>query len=388
MGPGEKLVTAAVRRPLVFFGLFALLALVAGAAESGRAYLRSRSGEPGLGARWIWAEGAARAGMPITLFAARDFELDEGTERGWLSIAADEDYVLWLNGQAIGSGSWQKGSWQKGGSGPHQGEPVADLYELSDWLEAGTNRLVVELRSTSGAGGLLATLRLGDKGQASLVTDASWRMFRKADPRLLRGLAHLEELGGETPKIWPWPPIGRWRLRELEPRPDLRATAFTGRSLCAHRMRFPSPGAPWMELKPGSACSLPELSDQSLWDFGSEVEGILELGLDPTSDPQPALFYFFSEEPAGELSPLQPTIFVETAPGAWLWRDTASRRFRYLAVVGLKPAGFLRLRNLVADRAEAYQPPATPPGVFGLTPPEDSPKGLKELVWQRLTGPR
>ena len=390
MGPGEKLVAAAVRRPLVFFGLFALLALVAGAAESGRAFLRSRSAEPGLGARWIWAEHAARAGMPITLYAARDFELDESTERAWLSIAADEHYVLWLNGQAIGSGSWQKGSWQKGswqkgGSGPDEGEPVADLYELSDWLETGTNRLVVELRSTSGAGGLLATLRLGEKGTASLVTDNSWRLFRRADPRLLRGLAPLEKLGGETPKIWPWPPIGRWRIRNLEARPVLvPADTFTRGARCARRLGFPAPDAPWADLKADPGCGLPLLSVQSLWDFGETVEGILEFGLDPTSEPAPALLYFLDQDPGADLSRLEPSVVVPGAPGAWLWRDTAVRRFRFLAIVGLKPQDFLRLRLLSAEEKEAYPPPPPPDGVFGLTPPDDRMKKITEMVWQRL----
>lgn len=382
MGPGEKLVAAAVRRPLVFFGLFALLALLAGAAESGLAVLRSRSSEPSLGARWIWAERAARAGMPITLYAARDFELDEGTKHAWLSIAADEHYVLWVNGQAIGSGSWQKG-----GSGPglQKGEPVADLYELSDWLETGNNRLVVELRSTSGAGGLLATLRLGEQGKATLVSDESWRIFRRADPRLLHGFAHLHELGGEAPKVWPWPPTGRWQIRSLEPRPVLTPTAtLTRGARCARRLGFPAADAPWADLKVDLACSLPLLSVQSLWDFGEEVEGMLEIGLDPTSEPEPALLYFLDQDPGGELSRLEPSVVVPGAPGAWIWRDTAVRRFRYLAIVGLKPQDFLRLRLLSAEEQQAYPPPPPPAGVFGLTPPDDRLKRITEMVWQRL----
>ena len=107
MGPGQKLVRAAVRRPLTFFGVFALLALLAGAAESGLAALRSKRSEPGLGARWIWPEGAARSGAPRTFYAARDFELPEGVEKAWLSIAGDESYVLWVNGRAAGSGAWR-----------------------------------------------------------------------------------------------------------------------------------------------------------------------------------------------------------------------------------------------------------------------------------------
>ncbi len=95
--------------------------------------LRSRSSEPSLGARWIWAEHAARTGAPVTLYAARDFELPEGIEKAWLSIAADESYVLWVNGQAVGSGYWQDG---KAPAGP--ASQAADLYELSDWLERGS----------------------------------------------------------------------------------------------------------------------------------------------------------------------------------------------------------------------------------------------------------
>ncbi len=130
------------------------------------------------------------------------------------------------------------------------------------------------------------------------MSDRSWRIFRRADPRLLRGLALLAALGGEEPKLWQWPPTGRWRLDRLAPRPDLRpADPLFGRSRCPHALRFPSPGLPWFEVPQSPGCTLPGLSDQSLWDFGEEVEGVLEMGLSPSETPQPALLYFVDEEP-------------------------------------------------------------------------------------------
>lgn len=376
MGPGEKLVRAAVRRPLLFFAGFALLALLAGAAESGWAVLRSKISEPSLGARWIWAHDAGRTGMPRTFYAARDFELPEGVERAWLSIAADETYVLWVNGRAVGSGFWNEGP-------PRHGK-AADLYELSDWLERGKNRLVVELRSSSGAGGLLANLFLGDREQPVLRTDGDWRIFRKAEPRLLRGLAAIEEIeGGERPKLWQWPPTGRWRLDRVAARPDLRPEdPLHYRALCPRRLRFPGAGASWSELPASPACDAPDVSDLSLWDFGEVVDGVLEMGLDPFEEPLPALLHFFTEEPGHDLNQRRPEVILQAAPGAWSWRDSAVRRFRYLAIVGARPEAFLRVLPASAEQQKAYAPPAPPQGVFGLPAPAGS-TPLERSIWDR-----
>jgi hypothetical protein len=378
MGPGEKLVRAAVRRPLAFFGAFALLALLAGAAESGLAVLRSKRSEPGLGARWIWPEGAARSGAPRTFYAARDFELPEGVEKAWLSIAADESYVLWVNGRAAGSGAWRD---QDGGQ-------AADLYEISDRLERGVNRLVVELRSSSGAGGLLATLRLGEQGRPTLVTGRDWRIFREADPRLLRGLARLDQLDGEEPRLWQWPPTGRWRTGRLAPRPSLAAPdPLRPGGLCPRRLRFPGTGIAWSDLPSSPACAVPGVSDQNLWDFGDTVEGILEMGLPAKAEPQPALVYFLDREPDEKLVEKRPEVLLQPAPGAWLWRDTAVRRFRYLVVIGVAPSGFMRLLPATPEQKEAYAPPPPPRGVFGLEAPS-GPTALEASVWQRYLDPQ
>ncbi len=241
---------------------------------------------------------------------------------------------------------------------------------------------MVELRSSSGAGGLLATLRLGERDRPTLVSDAGWRIFRTADPRILHGLAPLGALGGEEPKLWQWPPTGRWRLDRLQPRPDLRpADPLFGRPRCPRASRFPSAGAAWslLEQKPG--CSLPELSDRSLWDFGEEVEGLVELSLAPSSEPQPALLYFLGEEP-GDLEQRRPEVILQAAPGATLWRDVAVRRFRYLAIIGGKPQDFLRVLPVTPEQAAAYRPPAPPHGVFGLPAPAGS-TALETAVWRR-----
>ena len=373
------LVRAAVRRPLAFFAAFALLALLAGAAESGLAALRSKSSEPSLGARWIWAEGAARSGNPRTFYAARDFELPEGVEKAWLSIAADESYVLWVNGRAAGSGAWREDE--------DRGQ-AADLYEISDRLERGINRLVVELRSSSGAGGLLATLRLGEQGRPTLVSGRDWRIFRAADPRLLRGLSRLDQLNGEEPRLWQWPPTGRWRLDRLAPRPDLSTPdPLRPGGLCPQRLRFPGTGIAWSDLPGSPACAVPGVSDQNLWDFGGTVEGFLEMGLPANAEPKPALVYFLDAEPDEKLVEKRPEVLLQPAPGAWLWRDTAVRRFRYLVVIGVAPSGFLRLVPASAEQKEAYPPPPPPRGVFGLDAPS-GPTALEASVWQRYLDPR
>ena len=75
-------------------------------------------------AQWIWAEVKPDAGW-VGFFAVRDFHIDViPDERTTLLITADEEYVAFLNGQAVGSGSYQPGSG-------------VDGYDVSSVLVAG-----------------------------------------------------------------------------------------------------------------------------------------------------------------------------------------------------------------------------------------------------------
>ncbi|HEX7707203.1 MAG TPA: hypothetical protein VF701_12160, partial [Thermoanaerobaculia bacterium] len=153
-------------------------------------------------ARWIWPEGRRMAGAPLAFFATRDFTLPENRLYAHLKILGDPEYTLWVNGRQAGS---QRVS--------HSGSTVADerrlaLYDISDLVSDGPNRIVVAVRAPQGVGGLLAALDLEPERQNWLVTDASWKLYQRWTEELL--LRDPPEGGGEQPAIIGEPPVGRW----------------------------------------------------------------------------------------------------------------------------------------------------------------------------------
>ena len=187
------------------------------AAERGLEALRS-AGVASPDACWIWLEDPTpeiegrspadpRSIEPIAFFAAQGIDLDEadiaalrqGEAQAWLEISADESYVVYLNGQWLGS------------NGFVQGAPI-DRYDVGRWLLPGPNRLVVELRGQRGVGGLLADLQLvaSDKSRTLIATNGDWKLYRQFH----RDLFHRRNWpdGAESPVVWAHPPTGRWRL--------------------------------------------------------------------------------------------------------------------------------------------------------------------------------
>jgi hypothetical protein len=378
IAPTSRLLAFAGRRPLAFFAGVLALALALVGAERALARWRYAAHPPQLRGEWIWAQDVSREGEPIVFHAARDFFLDAAPQAddggARLAIVADEAYLLVVNGVRVGSGSYQQSR--------------ADVYDLTAWLDAGWNRLVVELRSESGAGGLLAGLDVG--GRSVLRTDASWRIVRAADTGLLNGWRRLDEVLAEPPQVWSRPPTGRWRVDLAKaaqpPRPGLWPEAAPSPApLCPRRVRHPSANAPWVDLEMEPGCPAVESGDLAIWDFGEEVEGFLELGLDPLDAPAPALVFFGLEEPSGNLSERRPDLTLLRAPGAWSWADAHSRRFRYVALIGARPVQFFRVLPVDETQAIAYQAPPPMPGVFGLKPPQGA-TALEESIWQRAEG--
>ncbi len=338
-------------------GLILVLALLVAGAErfAGRVF------EPG--AQWIWAADDHTAGDPIAFYAVRELELGV-VARARLAITADDTYVLFVNGQRVGAGRYSAGE-------------ALDEYEVGDFLEAGVNRILVEARSSRGAGGLIAELELGS-GHRTVVTDGSWRIFRRYDPGLFGGWT-AEEVG-EAPKIWGRPPTGRWRLSAGR---QLRPILFQGyppperRRPVRHKaLHDPS----WLELD-ASRRHIPALGPQQMFDWGEEIEGIVSFDLRSDAG-KPGLLYASAEPP--DVSNGSPDAVIIPVPGRRFWEDAHPRRFRYLLLVGVEPGSRIEVDVLDGESAGApVKRPRDNTGVFGFEPPRSYSK-VEEQVWERL----
>ncbi len=347
--------------PWRFLTAVLALALAAAGAERFAAWLF----EPGPSACWIWAAGDYGDGEPIAFFAVRDLELPaSGPAR--VAITADETYLLYVNGRRLGAGSYRRG------------QPL-DEYQVGDFLKPGLNRILVELRSSRGAGGLLARVELEGDDPRTVVTDAGWRIFRRNDPGLFGGWSTLA--GGEAPQIWQPAPTGRWRVaaaRRARPIPFQGFPPPLRHRPLRHRKHA---GASWLDLD-WSRRRIPALGPQQVYDWGEEVEGYLAFDL-RSDEGEPGLVYFASSRPPDPKT-RSPDAVVLSAPGRRHWEDAYPRRFRYLLVVGAEPFSWIELEALGGTAArELAAPGGGSDGVFGLEPPRSYSK-VEEAVWQRL----
>lgn len=314
--------------------------------------LRARSLPTGR-AEWIWRPSDRLDHSPSAFYAIRDFSLDDPPARARLLVTADEEYVLTLNGKRIGAGAFEPGA------------PL-DVYEVGPLLLPGGNRLLVELRSSRGVGGLLASLVDEAKGRQIVGTDESWRIFPRHEPGLPLGWVPIG--GGEPAISWGIPPVGRWGMPKVgEPRTLL--TDAAGSALPAvTTLPFPLPAG----LNDGGSAGA-----AVLYDWGRPVEGFLTLGVQPAETQGTALL-FTGEAPPDPLK-MRPTAAVLIQPGRREWMDARPRRFRYALLVGLG-----------AKAAAAVLPAPAMPAmrsldgeVFGIQgPPLRTP--VEDEVWSKL----
>ena len=339
-------------RPLPFFVAVAVAVLFCAGVER----LIARWLEPERGACWIWADGDYGGGEPIAFYAVREVELP-APGPGRITVAADETYLLYLNGRLVGSGSYRP-------------EAPFDIYEVGDLLDAGINRVVIELRSSRGAGGLLAELELGG---TAVVTDESWRVFRRHDARLVRGWSMLE--GGEPPKVWARAPTGRWRLDGIRKRPILfDVFPPPERRRPARHQRYNS--GSWSELD-ASRRRIPAIGPQRIFDWGEPVEGYLSFNF-RSVEGRPGLLYVSDQRPDPRNRP--PDAVIVPVPGRRHWQDAHPRRFRYALLVGVEPDTRIEVLRQAPDTETASN---NRHGVFGIEPPRSYLEAEKR-VWNRL----
>ncbi len=306
-------------------------------------------------AEWIWAPLPRHRVASLAFWAVRDFRLDAVPERAELLALADEEYVAWLNGHRVGSDRYRPGA-------------ALDVYEVAPLLLPGANRLVFEVRSARGAGGLLAALRAGDA--TPVVTDPTWRVVRRAAPGLVEGRLPLGDAAAAV--SWGRPPAGRWGLPERGP---VRPLAGDVADLCDPLPAPAGSGAP---------------PARTVFDWGREVYGYLRLDRAPraaAAGPGAALL-LTGDRPLQPLAEPHQAAPVVVAPAAATWTDTVPRRFRYATVTGLD--GLVAAAVLPVDPAAAGRlPPAPaetgPAGLLGLrVPPQLTP--LEKEVRRRLDG--
>ena len=335
------------------------LALAARALPGARA-----RGLPTATARWIWKDVEWDDHQPAAFYLLRDFDLASPPASARLLVTADEEYVLTLNGRQVGAGAFQPGA-------------ILDVYEAAPFLRPGANRLMVEVRSARGAGGLLASLVDG-AGRLLVGTDDRWRLFPNYELGLARGWLPLDH--GAPVYCWGYPPMGRWGRPRLGP---LKAP-------WSELAGSPVPAASAVPLPPvlPAAAGRPPGSPV-LYDWGREVTGYLSLALAPKADGaelDKALLFTGDAPPDPLRCDLAGSILV--TPGRHGWQDVRPRRFRYALILGLERPASLAVLPVAETMVIPALPARNERGLLGIVPPPLR-TPVEDEVWgklQRLAG--
>jgi hypothetical protein len=235
---------------------------------------------------------------------------------------------------------------------------------------------MIELRSSRGAGGLLASVVDG-AGRLLVGTDDRWRIFRKHELGLERGWLPLT--GGVPVYDWGYPPMGRWgRPRPGPLKPLLGELSELRRAAVPAASSLPLP--PVLPVATGRPPGSPVL-----YDWGHEVTGYLSLEVPPAQELGVALLFIGGQPPDPLRS--EPTGSILIVPGRHQWLDARPRRFRYAVILGLERPASL---SVLPVSEEAVPPPAArgEKGVFGIVPPPLR-TPVEDEVWgklQRLSG--
>jgi hypothetical protein len=317
---------------------------------------------PTATAQWIWKDIDWDDHEPTAFYLLRDFDLAAPPASARLLVTADEEYVLTLNGRQIGAGAFQPGA-------------ILDVYEAGPLLLPGANRLMVEVRSARGAGGLLAGLVDG-AGRMLVGTDDRWRIFPNYQLGLARGWLPLGH--GVPVYCWGYPPMGRWGRPRLGPLKPLFGE-IAGPPVAAVSA---VPRPPVLPVATGRPPGSPVL-----YDWGREVTGYLSLELGPAAEVAELekAVLFTGDSPPDPLRS-DPAGSILIAPGRHSWLDARPRRFRYALILGLDRPGSLAVLPVPAANVPA--PVREERGVLGIVPPPLR-TPVEDEVWgklQRLSG--
>lgn len=288
---------------------------------------------------WIWDEGApSRPGDSHAFVAHTSFQLEQRLEetRGEARalVVADEEYVLDLNGVWIGGGRYEP-------------LPRWDGYEVTDLLQAGRNRIAVEVRSARGMGGLLFCLEVD--GRCVARSDGEWRIGRPAA---------AASGGGASVRVWGGPEVGRWPVPE-----SVRERRRYDRCLVAGSPVHPRRifRAPWRE---------PIVGVEPVWwaNFGGIVKGALLVEM-PATGPAPWAARFGLGRTMPEPAP--PTVPIVAGASDRSYRFPEPLRLYFVEFIGGESPTAAAVRPLRPGCDELLTPPRpSPDGVFGVPPVE------------------
>lgn len=342
-----------------------LLVLLAALALQWTWVAARESRQPTGEAAWIWMNHVNRWSGPKTGWAMRDFELETVPAGATVTVLGDEEYVLYLNGERVGSNRYTP-------------EAKPDRYEVGPLLVAGRNRLAAELRSSRGFGAFLLTLSVAGGEEPLVVTDASWQISPRYFKRLFRPDLDFE---GRFPAVVVGrPPFGRWgSTAGAVPRPLHSAVRLASRPLLPARI-FYYPERGWRRLTHRTGRGRLDLPGRVLLDWGDVVDGYLTLSK-PEEQPLRGLAYLGLVRPDPAANPPDAWILgVEDQP---YWEDSVPRRFRFALLVGLQ--GVSDVRVVLTDR-EAIDPVVAGTrmtGVLGRPAPRLA-SPLEDEIWRQL----
>lgn len=200
------------------------------------------------------------------------------------------------------------------------------MYDVSEVVTTGRNRIVVAVRSPQGLGGLIAAIDLGPETQNWLVTDAAWRIYRAWRPDLL--VRDSVDLPWEQPLIIGEPPAGRWNYLAVESAPhrEQSSAMVTPKTVAATVGLVPN-----IRTSGGVAVAVNERRAATLFDFGF-TSGRIRLTLNGSRDVSssiPIRLANHSDELGGAVWNLRPIVF---APGESSVTTPEAYAFRYVMV--------------------------------------------------------
>jgi len=146
-------------------------------------------------AKWIWAPHRLSDNMPVVFFAARDFDLPASRYYTHIKLLGDPDYTLYLNGREIAGRSVGE-------------ERRIDLFDISNLVVNGRNRIVIAVRATQGVGGLIAAIDISPELENWVVTDRDWKIYTRWSPEIL--VRDVAAFHPTPPMLLGDPPVGRW----------------------------------------------------------------------------------------------------------------------------------------------------------------------------------
>jgi len=334
----------------------------------------SRSTLPTGAAQWIWESRDHRDLSPAAFYAVRDFTLDTVPARARLIVSGDPEYILYLNGERVGTGAWRRGV-------------RLDVWEVAPLLQPGGNRLLAEIRSDNGNGGFLLSLEDEERGRQIVGSDESWRVFHEHQLGVVRGWLPLS--GAFSPpsaaaSCWGMPSLGRWGRPRLGPVRVRLSEMATGR---------PAPAV--------SSVLLPALNHFPaerphppfhLFDWGRQVTGYLLVDVQPSAERASGMLYTGTGILPPQPGDQRPDAGMVIMAGRRTWMDARPRRFRYALVVGLGDtvdAVSARVQEVDPVAAAAFvAPPAGRDGgrgVLGIVPPPLR-TPVEDEVWRQLKG--